>query len=80
MVPRKTAYKRHAGPSDLAVEAEIAQLPAPEATVLRMRYGLRRRPRTIAQVADAVGVSLATARRLHGRALQRLRRLSLTRD
>ena len=58
-------------------EAEINKLPPDEAALLRLRFGLRQRPQTLAEVAATLGLTLREARRLEARALQRLRWLSV---
>lgn len=78
---RKAALAPHApileGTDRTATEADLSRLPAPEAALLRMRYGLGERQRTMADAAAALGISKAAAHRLHDCALQRLRWLSL---
>ena len=62
------------------VETEIARLPPDEAALLRMRFGLRQRARTIAEIATLRGLTRAQVRRLQARALKRLRRQSVAAD
>ena len=76
MVLRQAASARHPAAlrcREFATDAELAKLPRDEAALLRMRYGLGERPRTPAEVADALNLSCRDAARLHVRALQRLR-------
>ena len=67
----------HTTPAD-ALDSLVARLltqtlPAPEAALLRLRFGLDRPPCPPATAARHLGLPLAAARRIERRALRRLR-------
>jgi DNA-directed RNA polymerase sigma subunit (sigma70/sigma32) len=60
-----------------SVQADLDRLSPQEAKLLRLRFGLRQPPRTLEEVAAALGLPATEAERRETTALQRLRWLSL---
>jgi DNA-directed RNA polymerase sigma subunit (sigma70/sigma32) len=51
----------------------VKKLTAKQELVLGLRFGQKGRPATIQEVADALGLTVGTTRRIEGEVLRRLR-------
>jgi len=62
------------------VESFLSKLTRREGQIVRMRFGIGTEPRQVNEIGERLGITTATVRRTQWRALQRLRRCSLSRE